>query len=254
MKHMEGHLPMMTIITVVRNGEAVLERTIKSIISQTCPNLEYVIVDGASTDGTLKIIKKYEKHISRWISEPDKSLYDGMNKGLKLANGKYVLFIHAGDELYNKNTLSKVFSKEKNADVYYGNAILINNKGEELGFYHNKAPKQLTWKSLGKGMVVCHQAFIIKKSLCTEYDIRYRLVSDVGWMIDGLKRSEKIVNTNIKMAKFLIGGLGVQNEYKTWKERYKMLNGYFGPTRNFINHLYMGIMYIYYKAVKKSIP
>ena len=92
--------PKFSVITVTYNAEAVLEDTIQSVISQTYRHVEYIIVDGASKDKTVEIIKQYESGIASWISEPDKGLYDAMNKGLKLATGDYVWFLNAGDTLY----------------------------------------------------------------------------------------------------------------------------------------------------------
>jgi len=91
--------PLITIITVVYNGEKYLEETIKSVINQTYPNVEYIIIDGGSTDGTLDIIKKYEDYIDYWVSEKDKGIYDAMNKGILVSNGKYLLFLNADDFL-----------------------------------------------------------------------------------------------------------------------------------------------------------
>ncbi|CAN5404494.1 hypothetical protein BH09BAC4_BH09BAC4_38480 [soil metagenome] len=92
-------MPTVSIITITYNAERFLERTIQSVVAQQATDFEYVIIDGASTDGTLDIIKRYEKHITTWISEPDRGLYDAMNKGLHRARGQYVWFMNAGDKL-----------------------------------------------------------------------------------------------------------------------------------------------------------
>jgi glycosyltransferase involved in cell wall biosynthesis len=101
-------LPLITVITVVFNGAKTLEETIQSVINQTYPNVEYIIIDGGSTDGTLDIIKKYEYYIDYWVSEKDKGIYDAMNKGVEIANGKWINFMNAGDKFYNKKTLEEV--------------------------------------------------------------------------------------------------------------------------------------------------
>src|SRR5690606_11151151 len=108
-----------SIITIVYNNVRDIEYTIRSVMKQTYANIEYIIVDGFSTDGTLDVIEKYREEIAILISEKDNGIYDAMNKGLNVATGDYVLFLNSGDELYEDMTLEKVFSSADNADVYY---------------------------------------------------------------------------------------------------------------------------------------
>lgn len=244
------YMPIVSIITVVRNGEKVLERTIKSIISQTYPAIEYIIIDGFSKDGTLKIIKKYGKFIDKWISEPDKSHFDAMNKGLKLATGKYVWFIHAGDQIYNKDTVQKVFAKGKNVDVYFGETVTTNPKGKKIGMWWRKNPKQLTWRKMDKGMVVCHQSFVIRKSLAGKFNLAYPISSDIDWIIRGLKKSRKIVNTNLVLSKYLIGGLSEQKTIQMFIDCYKIYFKHFGVIRTLANHFPVARYLFGYKLFK----
>src|ERR1700761_6569563 len=109
--------PKLRVITIVYNNAAHSERTILSVLNQTYPNIEYIIVDGLSTDGTLEIIKKYSNKIARLISGKDAGIYDAMNKGLSAATGDYVLFMNSGDELYSANTISDVFATADDADI-----------------------------------------------------------------------------------------------------------------------------------------
>jgi glycosyltransferase involved in cell wall biosynthesis len=113
-------LPRVSIVTVVYNGEATLERTILSVKSLNYSNLEYIIIDGASKDGTLDIVERHKEVVSRLISEPDKGLYDAMNKGLDLASGDYVWFINSGDEVADPELLNRIFGINSSADIYYG--------------------------------------------------------------------------------------------------------------------------------------
>ena len=156
-------VPKISIITVVFNGESLIERTIKSVLEQTFASIEYIIVDGLSNDGTLSIAKQYSSSITKIISEKDHGIYDAMNKGLKMATGNYILFLNAGDELYAKDTLSKVFENFINADVYYGNTAITNNKGDVVADRRLTPPLRLTWKSFKFGMCVSHQSFIAKR-------------------------------------------------------------------------------------------
>ncbi len=131
--------PTLSVITIVYNNVRDIERTILSVINQTYPNIEYVIVDGLSTDGTLEIINRYKNKIAKLINEKDDGIYDAMNKGLAVASSDYVLFMNSGDEFYAKDTVSTVFAAEPYADIYYGETEMINNKGQSLGQRRHRA-------------------------------------------------------------------------------------------------------------------
>ena len=176
--------PKLTIITVVYNGEQLIGRTIKSITEQSYSNIEYIIIDGASKDSTISVIEKYVTSISKVVSEKDNGIDDAMNKGLKYATGDYVLFINAGDELFDKSTIQKVFSISTSADVYYGNTVAVNVKQEILGDRWLAPPHNLNWKSFKFGMTVSHQSFIAKRVLCDNYNLKYSLASDIDWIIN----------------------------------------------------------------------
>jgi glycosyltransferase involved in cell wall biosynthesis len=228
-----------TIITVVFNAQKVLERTIKSVLEQTYPFIEYIIIDGASTDGTLSILEKYETKFQNLISEKDNGIYDAMNKGLNLATGDYILFLNAGDELYDKNILEKIFSKTPHADVYYGNTKVVNIKSHELGDRRLSPPEQLTWESFKYGMLVSHQSFIAKRNLCGMYDLNYRIAADIDWVINILKKSSKIVNTKLYISKFLEGGKSSQAPYKALKERFLIMANHYGLLTTIVCHIYI---------------
>lgn len=161
--------PLITVVTVVYNGAEFLEETIKSVIEQTYDNVEYIIVDGGSTDGTLDIIRKYQHAIDYWVSEPDKGIYDAMNKGVYLASGKWVNFMNAGDKLINFPDLKKISCNS----LIYGNAIIYPNK-------RLNTPKKITSNDFCTGMIICHQACFYPKNSFVNfvYDTRYRICSD----------------------------------------------------------------------------
>jgi glycosyltransferase involved in cell wall biosynthesis len=129
----EKQPPVVSVITIVYNGGDLLEGTIKSVLKQDSSHLEYIIIDGGSKDQTLDIIKKYSDQIDFWISEPDRGIYDAMNKGLNAATGDYVWFMNAGDHIHGENVLTSIFEKEKNADVYYGEANFVKENRELIG-------------------------------------------------------------------------------------------------------------------------
>ncbi|KGE14391.1 glycosyltransferase family 2 protein [Sphingobacterium deserti] len=228
--------PKVSIITIVFNNARDIEFTIKSVISQSYSNVEYIIVDGASTDGTLAIIDRYTAHIDTLISEKDEGIYDAMNKGLAVATGDYVLFLNSGDELYAADTLERVFSAEIDADIYYGETRLVDEERYEIGDRRHKAPRNFNWRSFKYGMNVCHQAIYIKRSLTAPYDRTYQLSADIDWIIRASKKAQKIVNVHAYVAKYLVGGMSQKRHKQSLRERYQIFKKYYGAIPNLINH------------------
>ena len=186
-----------SVITVVFNGEKHIGRTIESVLNQSYSPIEYIIVDGKSTDGTLKVIGSYPG-ISRVISEPDQGLYDAMNKGLKTATGDYVWFLNSGDQVNNNDTIEKmVEGMEGIPDIVYGGTMIIDEAQNEVGDRRLRPPAQLTWKSFQQGMVVCHQSILVKRELAPEYNLEYRLSADIDWAIKAAKNARLIHNSNL---------------------------------------------------------
>lgn len=247
-----GPASKISIITVVFNGHSLLERTIKSVLIQTYPHIEYIIIDGASKDGTLDIIDKYRPRIQTIISEKDKGIYDAMNKGLSAATGDYVLFLNAGDELYSDNTINEVFASSKEADVYYGNTAVVDEQRNILGDRRLTPPSILTWKSFKFGMSVSHQSFIAKRSLCEPYSLDYQLGADIDWIIRILKKAKKIVYTKTYISKFLEGGVTSNKRTLAWKERFDVLSKHYGFFQNIANHAYIGIRFLIHKFTHSS--
>ncbi|MDL2314864.1 glycosyltransferase [Bacteroidales bacterium OttesenSCG-928-C19] len=232
-------IPKLSVITVVYNAKNALSKTIECVKDQTYRNyIEYIVVDGASTDGTLEVIKENNSFIDKWISEKDNGLYDAMNKGLQMATGEYVLFLNAGDLFYNNTTVEQVFSKEI-ADIYYGETVIIDKDGNELGYRRLRTPKKLTWKSFRMGMLVCHQSVIIKRDIAGKYNPDYRYTADFDWVLNALKKADVIMNTNIIISKFEAGGYSVKNMKKSNKERFRIMKSHYGLLQTLFFH---GIM------------
>ena len=184
--------PKFSIITVTYNAEKVLEDTIQSVIFQTYRNVEYIIVDGASKDHTLEIVNKYHNRINKVISEPDKGLYDAMNKGIQLATGDYLCFLNAGDKFHDSETLQKIVHTLKGQelpDVIYGETAIVDEEGHFLHMRRLSTPAHLNWKSFKQGMLVCHQAFFVNRELAINhlYDLQYRFSADFDWCIRIMK-------------------------------------------------------------------
>ena len=159
-----------SIITVTFNAEKVFESTAKSVLNQIYSEVEHIIIDGASTDHTLQLARDYARrsdeagrgHTVRITSEPDKGIYDAMQKGLRQATGDYVCFLNAGDWLPDADTLLTIADKtdlEHKPGVLYGDTDVVDDEGRFLFRRRLTPPERLTWRSFKHGMVVCHQAF-----------------------------------------------------------------------------------------------
>ncbi|WP_134089474.1 glycosyltransferase family 2 protein [Olivibacter sp. XZL3] len=229
-------LPTLSVITVVYNNVRDIERTIRSVLAQNYPNIEYIVIDGGSTDGTLKIVDQYKTRISKVVSERDKGIYDAMNKGIRLATGDYLLFMNSGDEIYAPDTVSNVFSSQALADIYYGETEMINEQGESLGRRRHKTPQHFTWKSFKYGMSISHQAIYIKKSLVEPYNETYQLSADIDWILTAAKKAKTIVNTHQYVAKYLVGGLSKKRHWQSLKERFRIFTKHYGLLPNLFNH------------------
>ena len=239
--------PLISIITVVYNAKDALEHTIKSILSQTNQSYEYIVIDGGSTDGTVDVIKKHEQHIAYWISEKDKGLYDAMNKALRVAKGKYVWFMNAGDLIYDNEViehLQKLYAPD--VDVFYGETVMIDAAGTILGDRRLKAPENLSYKSLAMGMVVCHQSFIAKRECCDYYNTDFKIAADIEWMINTLKKSKKIVNTHQYITRFKDDGLSKKNIKRSLTERFKIMIHHYGFITTLFNHVRLGTNFLIY--------
>ena len=246
--------PKVSIITVVFNNRHNLEKTIEGIKNLNYENLEYVVIDGASTDGTIDVINSNRDVINYFISEKDKGIYDAMNKGLHAAKGEYVWFINSGDVPSSPDVLNKVFAAEKNGDVYYGDTEMIGESGESYGNRTLKIPPDnLNWKKMIDGMVVSHQSMIARKSLCGDYDINYRFVADIDWAIRLLKNSAKTVNTNLTLSKFLIGGYSRKYTIASLKERFRMLCRHFNCILVILNHFKLSYKFIIYMIKRRKL-
>lgn len=152
----------LSVITINYNNAKGLQKTIESVINQTCDDFEYIIIDGGSDDNSLEIIKKYEKHITYWVSEKDDGIYNAMNKGIKQAKGEYCLFLNSGDYLFNNLVLQSTIGQGFNEDIVFGN---INTEKGIVNF-----PNILTILTFLNG-TICHQAIFHKTDLFKKYSL-----------------------------------------------------------------------------------
>jgi glycosyltransferase involved in cell wall biosynthesis len=248
-------LPLISVVTVTYNAASVLEATMRSVFEQTFTDYEYLIIDGGSTDGTLEIIGQHASRLAYWISEPDAGLYDAMNKGLQVARGRYVWFMNAGDRIYDRDTMAKMFAAApSDADVLYGDALFFDPTGRDLGLRSrvtpHALPARLTWQSFRFGMVVCHQSFLMRRSLAPEYDLSHRYSADVDWEIRCLKAAKRTVHTQLVLSRYLTGGFSRKNHRRSLQDRYIVLQKHFGVLPNLLNHAWIllrGVLFVLQK-------
>lgn len=248
---MEKKSPLVSIITVCYNAEQTIEKTIKSVIAQTYSNIEYIIIDGNSTDNTLKVVEKYNDKISKVVCEKDNGIFDAMNKGIKHASGEYLWFVHADDQIYSDNALE--IAMKVQADFIYGKAILVDENGVERGLEERKphpSDSTLTWKSFLNGMIICHQAMIVKKDFCPQYVLEYNLVGDLDWAIKILKQVNSIVDCGTYLCKFVEGGTSTQHRKASLKQRFNILKSHYGIMQTLIQHIKITFNAIKRRSIK----
>lgn len=228
--------PLFSIITVCRNAEKEIGHTLDSIINQRFRDFEFIVIDGASTDSTLKAIEDSGAVPSLLISEPDNGIYDAMNKGLAHAKGEYVIFLNAGDSFHSADTLERIAAaislcvkeNDEKPGVVYGDTVIVGHDREELAPRHLSAPAELTLKSFADGMVVCHQAFIALRKITSRFDVKYRFSADYDWCIRCLQHSRLNVKVDGVIIDFLHEGATSENRRKSLIERFKIMAFYYG--------------------------
>ena len=233
--------PKLSVVTIVYNNVRDIERTMLSVLNQTYHNIEYIVIDGGSTDGTKDIIYNYKSRLAQFISEPDKGIYDAMNKGLSLATGDYVLFMNSGDELYAPETVAEVFETATSADIYYGETEMFNEQWETLGQRRHGVPEHFNWKSFKYGMSISHQAIYVKRSIAEPFDLKYKYSADIDWIIRAAKNASSIVNTHTYVAKYLVGGLSKKKHLASLRERFDIFTKYYGLIPNLFNHVFIAL-------------
>jgi glycosyltransferase involved in cell wall biosynthesis len=216
--------PLLSVITVVRNGDKILEKTILNVLNQSYDQIEYIIIDGGSTDETLDIIKKYENNIACWISEPDKGIYDAMNKGITRATGMWINFMNAGDEFYDLNTC-KIIAKsisENSFDVIYGDFVAKNDL-INLEILVKAKPLNSIWK----GNLFSHQSCFIRYDVLRNnlFDINYKIVADFNQMVSILLQRKVFFYLPIPFSIMQTGGVSYSN-IRTYIEQIKVVHAH----------------------------
>ena len=241
-----------TYITVTYNAATMVRRTLDSVLRQDYPHIRHLIVDGASTDDTLKIVDDYiarsneagNGHTVLVTSEPDNGIYDAMNKGLRSATGDYVCFLNAGDSLPTEDTVTRIVETlgTQSPAVLYGDTDIVDGDGRFLRHRRLAPPENLTWRSFQQGMLVCHQAFYARVDFAvqTPYDTTFRYSADVDWCIRIMRQAEKedipLLNLHRVVANYTEEGQTTQHHRESLWERYRVMQRHYGALHTFFLH------------------
>ncbi|MCB0753741.1 MAG: glycosyltransferase [Ignavibacteriae bacterium] len=221
--------PKISIITVCKNSESTILKCIESVLNQSYNNLEYIIVDGVSSDKTISIITGFRDKISKIISEPDSGIYDAMNKGVQASSGDYILFLNADDFLISENTIdnfAEYLSSEKinKADIYFGKVLIFNN---ENGIGNLWKAAKVSKYSLFRGSIPHPATFFKSESFkkCGLFDITYKISADYEWFVRALiKYHLTFVRNEIIVSVFNKGGVSTKNSDEIIKNEKKKIH------------------------------
>lgn len=232
--------PLFSIITITYNAEDCLPATLSSVAQQSFRDFEHLIIDGASSDSTISLAENAGYPEIRILSEPDDGLYYAMNKGLKAAKGKYLLFMNAGDTFHSPDTLALyAAAASDNPDIIYGDTVIVDKDRNFISHRHLSAPDVLTFKSFSKGMLVCHQSFMVKRDIAPLYDTSYRFSADYDWTVKCIAATspDRCKNLFAIVTDYLADGLTDKNMYKSLRERYRIMAKHYGNVPTFLKHI-----------------
>ena len=245
--------PLISIITVVYNGAKTLEQTIQSVINQTYNNIEYIIIDGGSTDSTLDTIKKYENHISQWVSEPDKGLYDAINKGISIANGELTGMINS-DDWYEENAVELIvdaYQKHPKKRIFHGDRFdVLENGSKSIRKFH---PSK--FKFLYYGMTYNHPSMFIHRDIYNKsfYNINLKALSDYEFVLKQfLKNKNSFHYVPKTYVNYRLDGISAQMKLgQSLREGYiSRKNAGLGILSNFISLTTRFLIYFLFKFFK----
>lgn len=244
-------MPALSIITISLNEADSIESTLKSVADQTFDDIEYIVIDGGSTDGTLEIIRNYRESISKFITEPDKGIYDAQNKGIRESAGDYLLFLNAGDMLNGSNIIAEVFDKDPNADIVFGDLLILMDNGILFKKY---VPEKVTSAYIFNDAFPMHPASLIKRSLFEKtglYDESYFIAADYDFFLKAMKEFKcSMQKVDIPISIFNTAGVSQSRKMRrlSMEERREIQKKYFSDKTIAINSI---ISPVYKILIKK---
>jgi glycosyltransferase involved in cell wall biosynthesis len=236
----------LSVITVTFQNLKGLEKTAFSLNQQSARDrIQWVVIDGGSTDGTSDSIQQLIRPGDRWISEKDHGLYHAMNKGIDLSDGTFLWFLNAGDTCFDIETTENVLKALHGIDLLYGDTALLDKNGSYIGLRSRvssrKLPDKLSLSSMKYGMVVNHQSIIIRKNYSPYFDLNFPVAADYKWLCEALKKNPYTKKHHSPISYFEEGGLSSQKKRDSWIERFNIMKRYFG----FFSTTYMHFLFIF---------
>ena len=224
---MDEKKSVISIITVCYNCQDTIQKTLESVISQTYPHIQYIVIDGGSTDGTLAIISTFKDHIDQVISEKDSGIYDAMNKGLRYARGDIIYFLNSGDRIFAPDTLEKIVAFHNDnpeASLVHGDAVGYGKQPDEYLSMYRQNPVIYFTQGL------CHQTLFARKRLFEvvgNFDTHFSVFADRDWLFRCIFRyNEKIRYVNLPVCYYLTGGFSSRRDGKFFREKTRLLLKY----------------------------
>jgi glycosyltransferase involved in cell wall biosynthesis len=243
--------PTISIVTVCLNARQALVKTKASVFSQCFKDFEWIVIDGASVDGTVEDLKVIEDARLSYSSEPDAGIYDAMNKGLTMARGEWVWFLNAGDCFHDETALEQVVAVDASVDICFGEAMMVTEQGRVLGLRSevlpHQCPAELSKADFKRGMLVSHQAFVLRRAIALKYDLKYSLSSDLDWMLRILEKAPSSHRLGV-LATVVREGATSRNWKRSQLERFQILAKHFGLLSTVWQHFRIVARRIVHKA------
>ena len=228
-KNIRPGQPLVTIVTVVRNAREAIRATIESVINQTYENIEYIVIDGNSDDGTVDVIRGYEEHIDYWLSETDGSPYEAMNKAIDLASGEWINFMNSGDHFYNADVVREIVAQfSRDNDFVYGHYIYGDN-----AIPTKAVDFDILWQQLRSNMInrawmygfPCHQALFSRTDVLKryKYSLNYKFAAEQDTLLHAYLDNHKCLRLDIVVAHYAGGGISFKHQVRSLIERWRIL-------------------------------
>ncbi|MCK4678322.1 MAG: glycosyltransferase [Bacteroidales bacterium] len=240
---MKIDISTLSIITVVLNDAEAFENTFHNVRNQKFEGIQYIIIDGNSSDGTIELIKKYEEHIDYWSSEPDNGIYDAMNKGIARANGEWIMFLNAGDTFYNDHILTDIFSEDlSDVDVIYGDSIA------DYGSF-SICQKAGNLKDLWRGMRFNHQSVIVKTELLKRrpFNLKFSIGADFDFIYHQYLQKKKFKYFPLPISVFDVNGISNKRPVKSFCQHVQIVRTH--HSTSFTRTLFYGLKWIWLSAM-----
>jgi glycosyltransferase involved in cell wall biosynthesis len=237
-----GGKPLVSVITVVRNGRQHLEETLHSVLLQTYENIEYIIIDGASVDGTIDLIRKYDDRVAYWVSEPDAGIYDAMNKGVALSTGEWILFLNVGDRFYSPDVVKTLIDGRRSEDeLLFGHCEYVYPSGFSLIW------RVGSLRDLWKGMIFRHQSLFTKATVFKDisFDTSYRISGDYAFVYACFRKNRVFHAFDVIVSSVRLGGLSDEHIVHAIRENYSAVHQY---DCSFKVQLYYRWLILFHKA------